>query len=41
MGTIGLATGFSIFNGVLMVILNRVLRKAELGPFDLKLAKAS
>jgi hypothetical protein len=41
MGAIGLAAGLSIFHRVLMLILDRVLRKAESSHSNPKLAKAS
>ena len=41
MGALGLAAGLSIFHRVLTIVLNRVLRKAESGSCNLKLAKAS
>lgn len=41
MGAIGLAAGFLIFHRVLMIILDRVLRKAKSGSCNPKLAKAS
>ncbi|KAI1828828.1 CAZyme family GT32 [Penicillium roqueforti] len=41
MGAIGLAAGLSVFHRVLMIILDRVLCKAESGICNPKLAKAS